>query len=158
MSNLVIVESPAKANTIKKYLGGDFDVVASKGHIRDLPAAKLSVDVKNNFAPKYALIKGKEKLVKELKDKVDVSEAVYLAADPDREGEAISWHLAYILGLPEDYCQRVEFNEITKAGVQNGMAHPRAINGDLVNAQQARLQNLLQSHHRHTVEKCNRNR
>ena len=93
MSKLVIVESPAKANTIKKYLGKDYDVVASKGHIRDLPAAKLSVDVKNNFAPKYALIKGKEKLVKELKEKVEQSDAVYLAADPDREGEAISWHL-----------------------------------------------------------------
>ncbi|MEE1010994.1 MAG: type I DNA topoisomerase, partial [Acutalibacteraceae bacterium] len=138
MSKLIIVESPAKANTIKKYLGKEFDVVASKGHIRDLPAAKLSVDVKNNFAPKYALIKGKEKLVKELKDKVEASEAVYLAADPDREGEAISWHLATVLGLDLNKENRVTFNEITKTGVANGMANPKKVNVDLVNAQQAR--------------------
>ena len=138
MSKLIIVESPAKANTIKKYLGKDFDVVASKGHIRDLPAAKLSVDVKNNFAPKYALIKGKEKLVKELKDKVDASEAVYLAADPDREGEAISWHLATVLGLDLNKENRVTFNEITKTGIAAGMANPKKVNTDLVNAQQAR--------------------
>ncbi len=138
MSKLIIVESPAKANTIKKYLGKDYDVVASKGHIRDLPAAKLSVDVKNNFAPKYALIKGKEKLVKELKDMVDSSEAVYLAADPDREGEAISWHLATVLGLDLNQANRVTFNEITKTGIANGMAHPQKVNTDLVNAQQAR--------------------
>ena len=138
MSKLIIVESPAKANTIKKYLGKDFDVVASKGHIRDLPAAKLSVDVKNDFAPKYALIKGKEKLVKELKDKVEASDAVYLAADPDREGEAISWHLATVLGLDLSKENRVTFNEITKTGVANGMANPKKVNIDLVNAQQAR--------------------
>ncbi len=138
MSKLIIVESPAKANTIKKYLGKDYDVVASKGHIRDLPAAKLSVDVKNNFAPKYALIKGKEKLVKELKDMVDSSEAVYLAADPDREGEAISWHLATVLGLNLNDANRVTFNEITKTGIANGMANPKKVNTDLVNAQQAR--------------------
>ena len=138
MSKLIIVESPAKANTIKKYLGKEFDVVASKGHIRDLPAAKLSVDVKNNFAPKYALIKGKEKLVKELKDKVEASDAVYLAADPDREGEAISWHLATVLGLDLSKENRVTFNEITKTGIANGMANPKRVNIDLVNAQQAR--------------------
>jgi len=138
MSDLVIVESPAKAKTIKKYLGKDYEVVASMGHVRDLPKARLSVDIKNNFAPKYDIIKGKEKLVKELKSLAENSDNVYLATDPDREGEAISWHLAYILGLPEDYCRRVEFNEITKSGVQNGMSHPRAINTDLVNAQQAR--------------------
>ena len=138
MSDLVIVESPAKAKTIKKYLGKDYEVVASMGHVRDLPKARLSVDVKNNFAPKYDIIKGKEKLVKELKELAEKSDSVYLATDPDREGEAISWHLAYILGLPEDYSQRVEFNEITKSGVENGMAHPRSINTDLVNAQQAR--------------------
>ena len=96
MSKLVIVESPAKAKTIKKYLGNDFDVVASMGHIRDLPAAKLNVDVKNDFSPKYAIIKGKEKLVKDLKDKVQGCDKVYLATDPDREGEAISWHLATV--------------------------------------------------------------
>ena len=138
MSKLIIVESPAKANTIKKYLGKDYEVVASKGHIRDLPAAKLSVDVKNNFAPKYALIKGKEKLVKELKEMVDGSEAVYLAADPDREGEAISWHLATVLGLDLNQANRVTFNEITKTGIANGMANPTKVNTDLVNAQQAR--------------------
>ena len=138
MSKLVIVESPAKANTIKKYLGKDYDVVASKGHIRDLPAAKLSVDVKNGFAPKYALIKGKERLVKELQDKVAASDAVYLAADPDREGEAISWHLATVLGLDLKSKNRVTFNEITKTGIANGMAHPKQVNLDLVNAQQAR--------------------
>ena len=138
MSDLVIVESPAKAKTIKKYLGSDFEVVASMGHVRDLPKARLSVDIKNNFAPKYDIIKGKEKLVKELKSLASQSENIYLATDPDREGEAISWHLAYILDLPEDYCKRVEFNEITKTGVQNGMSNPRSINIDLVNAQQAR--------------------
>ena len=138
MSDLVIVESPAKAKTIKKYLGSDFEVVASMGHVRDLPKARLSVDIKNNFAPKYDIIKGKEKLVKELKSLASQSDNIYLATDPDREGEAISWHLAYILDLPEDYCKRVEFNEITKTGVQNGMSNPRSINIDLVNAQQAR--------------------
>lgn len=138
MSKLVIVESPAKANTIKKYLGKEYDVVASKGHIRDLPAAKLSVDVKNNYAPKYALIKGKESLVKELQQKVAASDAVYLAADPDREGEAISWHLATVLGLDLNSENRVTFNEITKTGIANGMANPKKVNIDLVNAQQAR--------------------
>ncbi len=138
MSKLVIVESPAKATTIKKYLGKEFDVVASKGHIRDLPAAKLSVDVKNGFVPKYALIKGKEKLVKELQAKVDASEAVYLAADPDREGEAISWHLATVLGLDLNSANRVTFNEITKGGIATGMANPKKVDIDLVNAQQAR--------------------
>lgn len=138
MSDLVIVESPAKAKTIKKYLGNGYEVVASMGHVRDLPKARLSVDVKNNFVPKYDIIKGKEKLVKELKALADKSENIYLATDPDREGEAISWHLAYILGLPDDYSKRVEFNEITKSGVTNGMSNPRSINIDLVNAQQAR--------------------
>ncbi|MGN1478923.1 MAG: toprim domain-containing protein, partial [Acutalibacteraceae bacterium] len=94
MSKLIIVESPTKVKTIKKYLGKDYDVTASMGHVRDLPAARLSVDIKNDFAPKYAVIKGKEKLVKELKEKVAESDEVYLATDPDREGEAISWHLA----------------------------------------------------------------
>lgn len=138
MSDLVIVESPAKAKTIKKYLGSDFEVVASMGHVRDLPKARLSVDIKKQFAPKYEIIKGKEKLVKDLKKLASESDNIYLATDPDREGEAISWHLAYILGLPDDYCKRVEFNEITKTGVRNGMDNPRSINIDLVNAQQAR--------------------
>ena len=138
MSDLVIVESPAKAKPIKKYLGGNYEVIASMGHVRDLRKARLSVDIKKKFAPKYEIIKGKEKLVEELKDLAEKSDKIYLATDPDREGEAISWHLAYILGLPLDDNNRVEFNEITKNGVTNGMAHPRSINIDLVNAQQAR--------------------
>lgn len=138
MSDLVIVESPAKAKTIKKYLGGNYEVIASMGHVRDLPKTRLSVDIKKKFAPKYEIIKGKEKLVEELKELAEKSDKIYLATDPDREGEAISWHLAYILGLPLDDNNRVEFNEITKNGVTNGMAHPRSINIDLVNAQQAR--------------------
>lgn len=138
MSYLVIVESPAKAKTIKKYLGGNYEVIASMGHVRDLPKTRLSVDIKKKFAPKYEIIKGKEKLVEELKELAEKSDKIYLATDPDREGEAISWHLAYILGLPLDDNNRVEFNEITKNGVTNGMAHPRSINIDLVNAQQAR--------------------
>ena len=138
MSDLVIVESPAKAKTIKKYLGGNYEVIASMGHVRDLPKTRLSVDIKKKFAPKYEIIKGKEKLVEELKELAEKSNKIYLATDPDREGEAISWHLAYILGLPLDDNNRVEFNEITKNGVTNGMAHPRSINIDLVNAQQAR--------------------
>ena len=138
MSDLVIVESPAKAKTIKKYLGGNYEVIASMGHVRDLPKARLSVDIKKKFAPKYEIIKGKEKLVEELKDLAEKSDKIYLATDPDREGEAISWHLAYILGLPLDDNNRVEFNEITKNGVTNGMAQPRQIDIDLVDAQQAR--------------------
>ena len=138
MSNLVIVESPAKAKTIKKYLGKDYDVVASMGHVRDLPSARLSVDLNNDFAPKYEIIKGKEKLVEELLELSSKSENVYLATDPDREGEAISWHLAYLLDLDLNKTNRVEFNEITKTGISNGMSNPRSINIDLVNAQQAR--------------------
>ena len=138
MSILVIVESPAKAKTIKKYLGSGYEVVASMGHVRDLPAAKLSVDVKNGFAPKYAVIKGKENLVKELKKDVANSEKVFLATDPDREGEAISWHLATLLDLNLEDKNRVTFNEITKTGIKNGMENPRAVDMNLVNAQQAR--------------------
>ena len=138
MSDLVIVESPAKAKTIKKYLGSGYEVVASMGHVRDLPKARLSVDIKNNFAPKYDIIKGKEQIVEKLKSLAEKSDNIYLATDPDREGEAISWHLAYILGLSDDYSNRVEFNEITKTGIKNGMENPRSINIDLVNAQQAR--------------------
>ena len=138
MSKLVIVESPAKARVIKKYLGKGYEVVASMGHVRDLPAAKLSVDIKNDFAPKYAVIKGKEKLVKELKGLASESEKVYLAADPDREGEAISWHLATLLDLDMNDDIRVKFNEINKTCVENGLKNPERINLDLVNAQQAR--------------------
>lgn len=138
MSKLVIVESPAKAKTIKKYLGSGFEVVASMGHIRDLPAKRLSVDIKNNFKPKYTVIKGKEDLAKELKNLAAESETVYLATDPDREGEAISWHLATLLRLDPEEKNRITFNEITKAGVTFGMDNPRCIDMDLVNAQQAR--------------------
>lgn len=138
MSKLIIVESPTKVKTIKKYLGKDYDVTASMGHIRDLPAAKLSVDIKNDFAPKYSVIKGKEKFVKELKAKVAESDEVFLATDPDREGEAISWHLATLLELDMSKANRITFNEITKTGVENGMMAPRSIDMDLVNAQQAR--------------------
>lgn len=138
MQKLVIVESPSKAKTIQKYLGKDFKVAASVGHIRDLPAAKLSVDVKNDFAPKYAIVKGKEKLVKELKGMVDESDFVYLATDPDREGEAISWHLANVLGLDINEKNRVKFNEINKTSVLNGIKAPEKIDLDLVDAQQAR--------------------
>lgn len=138
MSNLVIVESPAKAKTIKKYLGKNFDVIASMGHVRDLPKSKLGVDVDNNFLPQYVDIKGKEDLIKELKKKAKQSESIYLATDPDREGEAISWHLAQLLNVDLTQQNRVTFNEITKSGVQNGMAHPRTIDLKLVDAQQAR--------------------
>ncbi len=138
MSKLVIVESPTKAGTIKKYLGKGFEVKASMGHVRDLYASKLSVDVAHDFAPKYVVIKGKEKLVKELSQLASESDEVYLATDPDREGEAISWHLATILGLDLNKTKRVKFNEINKTSVQNGMANPSKIDMDLVNAQQAR--------------------
>ncbi len=138
VSKLVIVESPSKAKTIKKYLGPGYEVVASMGHVRDLPENRLSVDVKHDFAPKYTIIKGKEKLVDELKAAAEKSDGIYLATDPDREGEAISWHLAYILGLDINEENRVTFNEITKTGVANGMENPRSIDLDLVNAQQAR--------------------
>ena len=138
MSKLVIVESPAKAKNIKGYLGNGYDVVASMGHVRDLPSARLSVDIEHDFTPKYAVIKGKENFVKELRKKAEKSECVYLATDPDREGEAISWHLATLLDLDLDEKNRVTFNEITKYGVKQGMEHPRSIDEDLVNAQQAR--------------------
>ena len=138
MSKLVIVESPAKAKNIKGYLGRGYDVIASMGHVRDLPAARLSVDIANDFEPKYAVIKGKENFVKDLKKKADNADYVYLATDPDREGEAISWHLATLLGLDLKDKNRVTFNEITKNGVKNGMDAPRQIDIDLVDAQQAR--------------------
>ena len=138
MAKLVIVESPAKAKTIGKYLGDDYEVTASMGHIRDLPASQLGIDVEHGYAPQYISIKGKEKLIKELKSKAKHADGVLLATDPDREGEAISWHLANILGLDPSAPNRVTFDEITKKGVKEGMAHPRAINIDLFNAQQAR--------------------
>lgn len=138
MQSLVIVESPAKAKTIKKYLGPGYEVKASMGHVRDLYSSKLSVDVKNDFEPNYTVIKGKEKLLAELKELASESDMVYLATDPDREGEAISWHLATLLGLSMDQKNRVKFNEINKKSVLAGMAQPSKIDVDLVNAQQAR--------------------
>ena len=138
MSNLVIVESPAKAKTIKKYLGNDFEVVASMGHVRDLPKSTFGVDVEHGYEPKYIAIKGKSTLINQLKSLAKKSEKVFLATDPDREGEAISWHLAQILKLDLKDSNRVTFNEITKHGVSNGMASPRCVDIHLVDAQQAR--------------------
>ncbi len=138
MSNLIIVESPTKIRTIKSVMGNDYDVKASMGHVRDLPSSRLNVDVKNNFEPKYAVIKGKEKLVEDLQKDVARYDHIYLATDPDREGEAIAWHLATLLGLDLNDKNRVTFNEITKTGIEKGMKAPRAIDQDLVDAQQAR--------------------
>src|SRR5574344_2172714 len=136
--NLVIVESPAKAKTIEKYLGKNYRVVASVGHVRDLKKSSMSIDFDNNFEPQYINIRGKGPLINSLKKEAKNAKQVFLASDPDREGEAISWHLAHILGLDENDKNRVVFNEITKDAVKNAFQEPRAINLDLVNAQQAR--------------------
>lgn len=138
MSDLVIVESPAKAATIKKYLGRGYSVIASMGHVRDLPKSTLGVDIEHNFEPKYIPIRGKAELIKKLKKEAKLSDKVYLATDPDREGEAISWHLSKILGLDEKSALRVTFNEITKTAVKDGIKHPRLIDINLVDAYQAR--------------------
>ena len=138
MSNLVIVESPAKAKTIQKYLGAGYEVIASMGHVRDLPKSKMGVDIDNDFQPQYTDMKGKEDVIKDLKKRAKKCEKVYLATDPDREGEAISWHIAQMLGLDMNDDNRVAFNEITKTGITNGMSNPHKIDTDLVNAQQAR--------------------
>jgi len=135
---LIIVESPAKANTIKKFLGGSTKVVASMGHIRDLPKSKLGVNVENNFEPEYINIRGKGDLIKTLKKEAKSAKQVYLATDPDREGEAIAWHLAHILELENEKQYRVTFNEITKTAVQKAIKEPREIDQNLVDAQQAR--------------------
>ena len=135
---LIIVESPAKANTIKKFLGGNTKVVASMGHIRDLPKSKMGVDIEGDFEPEYINIRGKGDLIKSLKKEASSAKQVYLATDPDREGEAIAWHLAHILEIPEDSVCRVTFNEITKETVQESMKHPRKIDLDVKDAQQAR--------------------
>ena len=136
--NLVIVESPAKAKTIGKYLGPDYQVKASMGHLRDLPKSTLGVDVDGDFTPNYKPIKGKEDIIKDLKTAAKGSQTVYLATDPDREGEAISWHLKYLLELPDEKARRVTFNEITKKVVTDSIQHPRDIDQALVDAQQAR--------------------
>jgi DNA topoisomerase-1 len=135
---LIIVESPAKANTIKKFLGGNTKVVASMGHIRDLPKSKMGVDIEHDFEPEYINIRGKGDLIKSLKKDAKSANKVYLATDPDREGEAIAWHLAHILEIPEDSVCRVTFNEITKETVQESIKKPRTIDMNLTDAQQAR--------------------
>ena len=137
-TNLVIVESPSKAKTIGKYLGPDYEVRASMGHLRDLRKSSMSVDIEHDFEPEYYPIKGKEEIIKELQSAAKKSARVFLATDPDREGEAISWHLKYLLGIPDDQTYRVTFNEITKNVVRNAIASPRAIDQNLVDAQQAR--------------------
>lgn len=136
--NLVIVESPAKANTIGRFLGKDFKVFASVGHIRDLPKSQMGVDIDNNFEPKYITIRGKGEVISKLKKEAKNAKKIYLATDPDREGEAISWHLAYILKIDENEKCRITFNEITKNAVLNSLKSPRQIDMDLVDAQQAR--------------------
>ena len=138
MSKLVIVESPAKAKTIGKYLGTDYVVKASMGHLRDLPRKTMGIDIEHDFRPEYIPIEGKDKIINELREAADESDFVYLATDPDREGEAISWHLKELLYLGDQRSKRVTFNEITKKAVQEGISHPRDIDADLVDAQQAR--------------------
>ena len=138
MTNLVIVESPAKAYTIKSYLGSNYKVMASKGHVRDLPKSTLGIDIEHGFEPHYINIRGKGELIRELKKEAKNADRIYLATDLDREGEAISWHLAAALGLPEDKIKRITFNEITKSAIKESIKSPRKIDIDLVNAQQTR--------------------
>ena len=138
MAHLLIMESPSKANTVKNYLGSNYKVVASKGHVRDLPKSTLGVDIDNNFEAHYINIRGKGDLIKELKKEVKKADKIYLATDPDREGEAIAWHLAISLGIPEEKAMRVTFNSVTKSVVKEAIKHPRAIDMDLVNAQETR--------------------
>ena len=135
---LIIVESPAKANTIKKFLGGSTKVVASMGHIRDLPKSKMGVDIEHDFEPEYINIRGKGDLIKSLKKEAKDAKKVYLATDPDREGEAIAWHLSKILDENKEKITRVTFNEITKGAVKKAIENPREIDINLVDAQQAR--------------------
>src|SRR5205809_4823912 len=135
---LVVVESPTKARTLKKFLDRRYDVVASMGHVKDLPRSRLGVDVANGFAPRYIVIKGKAPILKELKEAAKQASSVYMATDPDREGEAISWHLSDALRAVNPAIKRIEFHEITKDAVQHALARPRDIDLNLVNAQQAR--------------------
>ena len=136
--NLVIIEAPAKRETLKKYLGNGFDVFATKGHIRDLPQKSYGLDVKNHFEPIYQVMPEKKELISELKRKAEKADKIFIATDPDREGEAISWHIANVLGLPADQKCRIEFNEISQKAVQNALTKPRQIDLKLVDAQQAR--------------------
>ena len=138
MANLVIMESPSKANTVKGYLGSNYKVIASVGHVRDLPKSSLGVDIENGFEAHYINIRGKGELIKEIKKEAKNANKIYLATDPDREGEAISWHLATILGIPLEKTMRVTFNEVTKNVVKAAIKNPRNIDMDLVNSQQAR--------------------
>src|SRR3954454_18778800 len=139
-TNLVIVESPAKAKTIRKYLGRNFNVEASMGHVRDLPKSTLGVDTEHDFAPQYVVPRDKSKTVKDLRARGQAAKAVYLATDPDREGEAIAWHVQEVTGAGErdQPVYRVEFHEITPGAIQAAVANPRELNMDLVDAQQAR--------------------
>ena len=137
-NNLVIVESPAKANTIGKFLGKDYKIVASVGHVRDLPKSQMGIDIENDFEPRYITIRGKGEIISKLRKEAKNSKKVILATDPDREGEAISWHLAQLLNIDENAECRITFNEITKNAVKNAIKSPRKIDKDLVNAQQAR--------------------
>ena len=166
--NLIIVESPSKANTIKKFLGSNYKVVASKGHIRDLPKSRMGVDIEHDFEPEYINIRGKGTLINELKKYAKDAKHVYLATDPDREGEAIAWHLAYILQIPDSSLCRVTFNEITKDTVQKSIKEPRKIDMNLticwtcticcskINCRQRRRNRKI--HSRRILEhKCNLN-
>ena len=135
---LVIVESPSKAKTIGKILGSRYKVIASVGHVRDLPKSNLGIDIEHNFEPQYISIRGKGDVIKMLKKEAKAASKVYLATDPDREGEAISWHISHLLGIDEDAVCRVEFNEITKNAVKEAVKKPRKIDHRLVDAQQAR--------------------
>ena len=137
-SKLVIVESPSKAKTIGKYLGSEYTVKASMGHLRDLPKSTMGVDLEHDFTPKYIPVSGKESLIKELKEASAKADVVYLATDPDREGEAISWHLKELLNLSDEKARRVTFNEITEKVIKESIANYRDIDYDLVDAQQAR--------------------
>ena len=138
MANLVIVESPSKANTIKSYLGSNYKVIASKGHVRDLPKSTLGVDIENGFEAHYINIRGKGDLIKSIRKEAKNAGKIFLATDPDREGEAISWHLANALGIPVEETRRVTFNEITKSAIKTAIKNPRQIDMSLVDAQQAR--------------------
>ena len=137
-NKLVIVESPAKAKTIGKFLGRGYKVEASQGHVRDLPKSQIGVDVENNFEPKYITIRGRGEILAKIRKEARSASKIYLATDPDREGEAISWHLANVLGIDETSACRIEFHEVTSKAVKAAVKNPRKIDMDLVNAQQAR--------------------
>ncbi|MBQ1262511.1 MAG: DNA topoisomerase I, partial [Clostridia bacterium] len=136
--NLVILESPSKALTVKGYLGTNYKVIASAGHVRDLPKSSLGVDIENDFEAHYINIRGKGDLIKEIRKEAKNANKIFLATDPDREGEAIAWHLSVALGIPVEKTQRICFNEVTKTAVKAAIKSPRTINMDLVNSQQTR--------------------